>query len=729
MNLIGKFRWKKSKILLVFSLIAALISVQSLQIVANASQGDSTPDFSNPTVIAGDSDSLYQAVQNASDGDVIGINGTIEVNAGINSLGNPDKTIYLVRMNEGACLKIKGQTELVNLIIDGRSLNTSSPMLYIDSDANCYLSSCTIQNCINQDNGGAIYCKGHIGVNNSFLKNNQAKNGGHIYLAAGSASLYQSEASGGIASEAGGAIYNKAFTSSFQIMDSKLHSNTSGIIAGGICNFSTLKIIRSAIYGNSSPNASDISNSQYSSLEMPELNELMETYQAAGIIPTEWVSDVSADIEWQISRDYDLTNEKAMMKLTYQTIGNSDDTGDNDNPDEGNTGDSGNTDDSGNSGDAGNADDSGNSSDTGNTDDSGNSGDSGNTDDSGNSGDGGNTDDSGNGDNTDDNGNSSDTGNADDSENSGDTGNTDDSGNAGDSNGSDNPDSGNSGDNNNSDTGDNGNTEDSGNSGDTGNTGDNGNQDTGDKPDTDDSGNSDNSGNTNDNKKDDTDNQGNSSDTGDKNNNETSNSNNTTNTQGDTSTTSTNNNITTTDDCSDNSKSDYHNSTTNNTTNNYYDRSAADGNNNKRTSDSSNGSSTVNSTINYYSGANPNTTANVQENTVSGNTASNQDIQLPDNIKLNLTNVDVVYEMVNGRSNIEISTNQTSSVEQTSTQTVQQEQVPMTTALASAPVSTAKEVKQSSVINWYEIVKLVLLGAIIILIIPKKRKISVNKEN
>lgn len=702
MNLISKFRWKKSKILLVFSLIAALISVQSLQIVANASQGDSTPDFSNPTVIAGDSDSLYQAVQNASDGDVIGINGTIEVNAGINSLGNPDKTIYLVRMNEGACLKIKGQTELVNLIIDGRSLNTSSPMLYIDSDANCYLSSCTIQNCINQDNGGAIYCKGHIGVNNSFLKNNQAKNGGHIYLAAGSASLYQSEASGGIASEAGGAIYNKAFTSSFQILDSKLHSNTSGIIAGGICNFSALKIIRSAIYGNSSPNASDISNSQYSSLEMPELNELMETYQAAGIIPTEWVSDVSADIEWQISRDYDLTNEKAMMKLTYQTIGNSDDTGDNDNPDEGNTGDSGNTDDSGNSGDTGN------------------------TDDSGNSGDSGNTDDSGNGDNTDDNGNSSDTGNADDSENSGDTGNTDDSGNAGDSNGSDNPDSGNSGDNNNSDTG---NTEDSGNSGDTGNTGDNGNQDTGDKPDTDDSGNSDNSGNTDDNKKDDTDNQGNSSDTGDKNNNETSNSNNTTNTQGDTSTTSTNNNITTTDARSDNSKSDSHNSTTNNTTNNYYDRSAADGNNNKRTSDSSNGGSTVNSTTNYYSAANPNTTANVQENTVSGNTANNQDIQLPDNIKLNLTNVDVVYEMVNGRSNIEISTNQTSSVEQTSTQTVQQEQVPMTTALASAPVSTAKEVKQSSVINWYEIVKLVLLGAIIILVIPKRRKISVNKEN
>lgn len=710
MNLIGKFRWKKSKILLVFSLIAALISVQSLQIVANASQGDSIPDFSNPTVITGDSDSLYQAVQNASNGDVIGINGTIEVNAGISALGNSDKTLYLVRMNESACLRITGQLELTNLIIDGRSLNTSLPMIYVGDQGNCYLSSCTIQNCINQDNGGAIYCKGHIGVNNSFLKNNQAKNGGHIYLAAGSASLYQSEASGGIASEAGGAIYNNAFTSSFQIMDSKLHSNTSGIIAGGICNFSTLKIIRSAIYGNSSPNASDISNSQYSSLEMPELNELMETYQAAGIIPTEWVSDVSADIEWQISRDYDLTNEKAMMKLTYQTIGNSDDTGDNDNPDEGNT------DDSGNLGDTGNTDDSGNSGDSGNTDDSGNSGDGDNTDDSGNSGDGGNTDDSGNGDNADDNGNSSD------------TGNTDDSGNAGDSNGSDNPDSGNSGDNNNSDTGDNGNTEDSGNSGDTGNTEDNGNQDTGDKPDTDDSGNSDNSGNADDNKKDDTDNQGNSSDIGDKNNNETSNSNNTTNTQGDTSTTSTNNNITTTDDRSDNSKSDYHNSTTNNTTNNYYDRSAADGNNNKRTSDSSNGSSTVNSTTNYYSGANPNTTSNVQENTVSGNTASNQDIQLPDNIKLNLTNVDVVYEMVNGQSNIEISTNQTSSVEQTSTQTVQQEQVPMTTALASAPVSTAKEVKQSSVINWYEIVKLVLLGAIIMLVLPKNRKAQMTKK-
>lgn len=726
MNLKSKFKWKKSKILLVFSLISALISVQSLQLVANASQGETAPDFTNPTVIAGDNDSLYQAVQNASDEDVIGINGTIEVNAGIGTLGNSDKTIYLVRMNEGSCLKIKGQTELINLIIDGQSLNSSLPMLYIDNEAACYLSSCTIQNCINQDNGGAIYSKGYINTNNSILRNNQAKNGGHIYIAAGSGMIYQSEVYNGSASESGGAIYNASFCT-LNILKSKIHSSTADIIAGGICNYGTLKIPTGIVYGNSAPNASDISNSQYSDFEIAGLNELMDDYQAAGITPTEWVSDISSDITWEISKNYDLTNENAMLKLLYQTIDDSGDTGDNDNPtnpDEGNNGENDNT---------GDGDNSGDNSNTGNDDKD--SGDDNNTGDSDNSGNGGNTDDSGNSgndDNTNDNGDSDNTGNTDDSGNSGDGDNTDDSGDTGDSNASDNPDSGNSGDNNNSDTGDNANTEDSDNSGNTGNTGDNGNQDTGDKPDTDDSGNSDNSGNTDDNKKDDADNQGNSSDTGDKNNTEISNSNNTTNTQGDTSTTSTTNNNTTNDDRSDNSKSDSHNTTTNNTTNNYYDRSATDGNSNtsssnKRTSDSNNGSPTVNSTTNYYSAANPSTT-NAQESSVSGNSTNKQNMQLPDNLKLNLTNVDIVYEMIDGRSNIEISTTKTDDTEQTSTQTVFQEQVPATTALASTSVSTVGEVRQSSDINWYEIVKIILLGAIIILVIPKKRKVTVNNE-
>ena len=106
---------------------------------------------------------------------------------------------------------------------------------------------------------------------------------------------------------------------------------------------------------------------------------------------------------------------------------------------------------------------------------------------------------------------------------------------------------------------------------------------------------------------------------------------------------------------------------------------------------------------------------------------------MPDNIKLNLQYVDVVYEMIDGRSNIEISTsaqqqanaNMTSASQPTMEPAVVQERSVMQTA---SDFADSMPQQESSSIDWYEVIKILLLAALFIVVVPKpkKRVISPN---
>ena len=103
-----------------------------------------------------------------------------------------------------------------------------------------------------------------------------------------------------------------------------------------------------------------------------------------------------------------------------------------------------------------------------------------------------------------------------------------------------------------------------------------------------------------------------------------------------------------------------------------------------------------------------------------------QSMQMPDNLKLNLQFVDVVYEMVDERSNIEISTSQQkqvdaspASVAQTPMETTVISEEPTPQAVGAFPGSMQQP---TSSVDWYEIVKIVLLAALFIVVIPKPRR-------
>jgi len=63
-----KKRKKYAKVLLTFVLVVALFTVQGLQNAANTKA-----DLSNPTILVSNYEQFMEAVQNAQDGDVIGI--------------------------------------------------------------------------------------------------------------------------------------------------------------------------------------------------------------------------------------------------------------------------------------------------------------------------------------------------------------------------------------------------------------------------------------------------------------------------------------------------------------------------------------------------------------------------------------------------------------------------------------------------------------------------------
>ena len=85
------------KTIVSFVLLIALLTVQVMQVAAETNNTDT------PSVVCSTFSSLYQALIQANDGDVIGIDDAIIMNTSIEfTLGYEDKHVTLVRMNADA---------------------------------------------------------------------------------------------------------------------------------------------------------------------------------------------------------------------------------------------------------------------------------------------------------------------------------------------------------------------------------------------------------------------------------------------------------------------------------------------------------------------------------------------------------------------------------------------------------------------------------------------------
>ena len=378
------------KLWAVLALAVSFIIVQTVQIVAEASDGN--VDLSNPSVVVNSISELQNAVENAEDGAVIGINSVITVDTNVGQMGSneSDKHLYLVRVNGNACFDIVqgGNLTLCNMTIDGNKsyLAGYQPMFLVTGML--FLNNCTVQNCSSPNQGGAVFIEGNgnLVTEGVVFDGNSAYQGGHIY-SGGSANLNNSIFKNGTAASDGGAV--KVCSGTFlSLSNCKLYENRASAYGGGISNSGNTTLSGSIIYGNTAPAGADIANDIHASrFVMDSITDVAAVYEEAGVTPVEWVYDCSESTP-DIEALFDSTNPDSLLKLIYENhnsdggdTGNDENGGDNSGDDTGGSGD--NTD---NAGDV-SGNDTGN---TGNDENNTGNGDNNAGDNAGNTGDNGN---------------------------------------------------------------------------------------------------------------------------------------------------------------------------------------------------------------------------------------------------------------------------------------------------------------------------------------------------
>ena len=218
----------------------------------------------DPTVIVKDYGSLYTAIAEAKDNDVIGIQGTITIPAIVDLNMSENKAVILRRMEAGAKLVVSGDYGADNkasfrmISFDGNSTEVGGTEPFVEINGNAYFSMCDFKECFNQsDNGGAInISSGEVELNSCSFDENSASYGSHIFNS-GTLLVNNCTLKGGWADEMGGAIYNRG---TLTVKGTEIKANNARI-GGGLYNNSSLEVDNSLIWSNTATvQGTDIAN-------------------------------------------------------------------------------------------------------------------------------------------------------------------------------------------------------------------------------------------------------------------------------------------------------------------------------------------------------------------------------------------------------------------------------------------------------------------------------------
>lgn len=218
----------------------------------------------DPTVIVKDYGSLYTAIAEAKDNDVIGIQGTIMIPAIVDLNMSENKAVIFRRMEAGAKLVVSGDYGADNkasfrmISFDGNSTDVGGTEPFVEINGNAYFSMCDFTECFNQsDNGGAInISSGEVELSSCSFDENSASYGSHIFNS-GTLLVNSCTLKGGWADEMGGAIYNRG---TLTVKGTEIKANNARI-GGGIYNNSSLEVDNSLIWSNTATvQGTDIAN-------------------------------------------------------------------------------------------------------------------------------------------------------------------------------------------------------------------------------------------------------------------------------------------------------------------------------------------------------------------------------------------------------------------------------------------------------------------------------------
>ena len=396
------------KVITSILLLIALLTVQVMQVAAETDQNDT------PSVVCSDYSSLYQAFIQANDGDVIGIDNIIDIQAEGGTFGSSDKHVTIVKVNDGAMIQVSTRTPFTfkNITFDGKDITSYNSMINVGFNTN--FEDVTFQNCkcVFDGCGGAVTITGGtVNLTGCIFLNNTSQSGGHLYVMNDSQVTITGCTFEGGNGVKGGAINQSNGSSYIEVNSSKVYGNNASESGGGIYGQGRMVIQDSKVFGNTAPVGEDITDTVFGNVQIQDdLNVLQQLFSDENITVNGWITTT------------DENTASIYRKLDY-VVNTTPDPGDNEDPDDsGNdnpsgtdeptdpsepgNGDSGSEDDSGNGGDSGNedpstpSDPSDSNGDQGDSSGTGGNGDSGNTEQPGTGSDDSNQGSSGAGDNT-----------------------------------------------------------------------------------------------------------------------------------------------------------------------------------------------------------------------------------------------------------------------------------------------------------------------------------------
>ena len=278
----------------------------------------------SPSVIVGNYKELVKAIDEAEDGDAIGISSNICIE-GAAVLGNSEKRFTILRMAEYGYIHVydSGIVKFKNITFDGNSSiydNGYIPM--IQANGKVDFENVIFQNCYNQWAGGAIVVEsGEVNITGCHFTNNQAGEGGHIVVhSSAHVKATDSIFENGVSTRGGGAAKIESSyetNGKIEFVACKIFENQARY-GGAIANKGSVKITDSIIYGNRAETGADFLNYSGSLFEMDSIEELVGLYTTDGIRPLKWENDYvdKAYIEGDIEKE----NPLSAMKLIYEKV-------------------------------------------------------------------------------------------------------------------------------------------------------------------------------------------------------------------------------------------------------------------------------------------------------------------------------------------------------------------------------------------------------------------------
>lgn len=284
---------------------------------------DGSQETLQPKVIVSSYDELSQAIDEAEDGDIIGIDSVIQIEDDNIVLGNNTKRISIIRSARKSGIEISGKNPVINnIVFDGNGIEYKDifyPML--DAKNGGKFTDLEIRNCHNNIWGAALKITGGtVVVSDCNFHDNVGSESAHIgVMGAEDISIYRSIFKNGHVENCAGAIgvYSKGMSA--LIKDCIITGNHADGYAGGIVNWGNLTLSNTVIYGNTALCGADIMNYPDSEFHMDSLEQIKEIYESVSIIPKEWIADYDDEVLQGVNPS-GIYDKNAYLRLVYEEI-------------------------------------------------------------------------------------------------------------------------------------------------------------------------------------------------------------------------------------------------------------------------------------------------------------------------------------------------------------------------------------------------------------------------